>query len=786
MDLQMKNTPDGVYIECRDWAGVRVGPLTRTVKVNGRKYVLTPRRKELDEGKETIYLSAPGSPVELEQTWAVIDNGWHVSTSLRVVTPTSVVLNAVELLTLDSAAMCQFSEEARYLRLMEQGAYWGNVTPMFPAEESAVDSSSEICWVMADSRTGRALLIGFETQTRWSGRIQSRRKHDMTIDRWSVEFDGGECLLHAHRTVPLEDIVILASDNALDLLDDYGSRVQSRHNPELLPQAPVSWCSWYPYRLGVSEQRIVANAQAALERLKPLGLSVFVVDLGWEKDYLPSLFTENDQFPGSLKGLSEKLEEMGFHLGIWSAPTNISEFDPVAEEHPEMLVQGDDGKPVFEGKWFWHPHGGIGTLDLTHPASQKWLRENIRSLAERGARYLKCDFIGNLAGDTARKRFNKGIVAGGGAENSRTAQRIMREALREVDENALLLNCGAPEIPGPVQADLLYTCNDTGNTGYVGWHHLQTVFLTTATHLFKNHRWGIIQPSCLCVGLPGTLDEARVRATVAFMAGGQVDIGDDLTTLPEERWNVLLATLPPHRESGRAVDLFQPVQKSVGGYSTRDTDVPQEDVPEAPPASVWVMDMQEQWDEWKLVAVFDYSEPVQQGDRRESQLQTFRLPIERLGLFPDCDYWGYEFWSGQFYESLPAVPEPQLEYTHPGDYQTSLRRLESDILTLSFFGPGVKLLALRERKSHPWVVGTSFHQSCGSELTDVVWDDTTRTLSGKVNRPPGEYGFVALAGGDAKSAEVDSSSVPITMGSGGSVRIPVICREDGASWSVVF
>jgi hypothetical protein len=62
-----------------------------------------------------------------------------------------------------------------------------------------------------------------------------------------------------------------------------------------------------------------------------------------------------------------------------------------------------------------------------------------------------------------------------------------------------------------------------GNTG-IGFDHLRHVYTTVAAHLFKNHRWGLLQPSCLVVGLPGTLEEARVRATVAFITGGHIDI----------------------------------------------------------------------------------------------------------------------------------------------------------------------------------------------------------------------------------------------------------------------
>ena len=39
---------------------------------------------------------------------------------------------------------------------------------------------------------------------------------------------------------------------------------------------------------GVTEERILENARIAAKRLKPLGLSIMEVDLGWERRQLPN------------------------------------------------------------------------------------------------------------------------------------------------------------------------------------------------------------------------------------------------------------------------------------------------------------------------------------------------------------------------------------------------------------------------------------------------------------------------------------------------------------------
>jgi alpha-galactosidase len=197
----------------------------------------------------------------------------------------------------------------------------------------------------------------------------------------------------------------------------------------------------------VTEERILDTARIAADRLKPLGLRVIEIDLGWQAKQLPSTFEENSQFPRGLKWLSGELGKLGFDLGVWSAPYSISEFDPVAAGHPEWLVKDAGGAPFSQGEWFWQPHGKVFILDLTHPGAQAHLRAKMKSLDERGVRYLKSDFIGCASDDRARIRHEQKIVGGGGLEAARIGAKIIRESL----PGALLLNCGGPEMPGTGQ-----------------------------------------------------------------------------------------------------------------------------------------------------------------------------------------------------------------------------------------------------------------------------------------------------------------------------------------------
>ncbi len=112
------------------------------------------------------------------------------------------------------------------------------------------------------------------------------------------------------------------------------------------------------------------------------------------------------------------------------------------------------------------------------------------------------------------------------------------------------------------------------------------------------------------VGLPGTLEEARVRATATFLCGGQVDISDDLTTLPEDRWEVLEATLPPLGDAATPLDLFEPFSVSSLDYQSLcqgGDGVAAADSGEGDDVSqVWKLSVEADWDAWDLLGLFHY------------------------------------------------------------------------------------------------------------------------------------------------------------------------------------
>ena len=197
---------------------------------------------------------------------------------------------------------------------------------------------------------------------------------------------------------------------------------------------------------------------------------------------------------------------------------------------------------------------------------------------------------------------------------------------------------------------------------------------------------------------------------------------------------------------------------------------------------VWRLKVSSPWDSWSLVALFSFDEGSDADGR--PRITNFHLPLDRLGLEEGKRYWAYEFWSGQFLGEIPREAR-KTAYRHPGDAQALILRTEKDDLQIGFFGPGVRLLVFREVRPHPWVVGTTFHQSGGLELGDVRWNPEG-VLVGELERPPGEDGSIVIAGSPSSRlhAEIEGRRAHVLPGSNGAVVLPVVSTGSPTRWEV--
>lgn len=765
--------------------GFSLGPGQPALRINDQTRTL--RCTGGDDGDTRSTLLWRGRGVELTQR---IDREsrtrLRITSTLRNTSDQPFTLNDVGLF---EGRRLGLGPQPADVRIFEQSAYFGRVrTPrqMFTSSDqlTSLDNvtgafASDNQSVFYNPATREGLLIGFEIVDRWLPRIIGRMFADqgvamtgmenvdagpasasitvndqpmssVTIPRFrqfTIGFDGGDLVVAPGESIALGELVFESGTDPLALLDAHGKRIKKRNRFADPPGPMVNWCSWYPYRLSVDESNVLANARAARDRnLHALGLSIIQLDLGWQRDNIPTYFEENERFSRGLAWLSDQLRKDDFKLGVWVGVLCVADTHPVAHEHPEWLLRSTGDQPHKNYDWFWATFCPIYALDVSHPGAQNWLRENFTRLAEKGVRFVKWDFAGIVTETQLRQRHDPRMINARSREALQTAFRIAQDALDSQGEKSLMIDCSATDLAGAGIAALNYANLDTGNTG-LGWRHLREVYTAYACHLFKHH-WALLQPSCLVVGLPGTLEEARIRATVTFMGAGHVDIGDDLTTLPEDRWSVLLATLPPNDTPAKPVDLFEPIATGTLRYLDLIKEKPGAHLriePDPQGTSIWALPIKTDWDEWTLVAVFNWTEPPVEAGSHVNLGRRYQVSFERLGLPKRGKQWAYEFWSGQFLGEIPRARQPAGAYRHPGDFSHPILESDEGVLDIGFHGPAVKLLVLRQPRAHPWPLGTSFHQSGGRELTDVKWHAKTRTLSGQLHRPQGESGFIMIA-----------------------------------------
>ncbi len=189
------------------------------------------------------------------------------------------------------------------------------------------------------------------------------------------------------------------------------------------------WCSWYSFYEGLSEQLV----RETVAGLAGLPFDVVQLDDGWERSV--GDWEANERFPAGMAATARTISDAGFVPGLWLAPLIALPDSVFARERPELLVQGDDGRPLVAG----HNWGGAYyALDTTRPEVVEHLRELFARVVGWGFRYLKLDFMyaGALAGIRSVPVHRERAY--------RDAIELIREA---VGDDSYLLGCGVPIVP---------------------------------------------------------------------------------------------------------------------------------------------------------------------------------------------------------------------------------------------------------------------------------------------------------------------------------------------------
>src|SRR5205807_504914 len=80
---------------------------------------------------------------------------------------------------------------------------------------------------------------------------------------------------------------------------------------------------------------------------------------------------------------------------------------------------------------------------------------------------------------------------------------------------------------------------------------------TVAALWYKNRKFWVNDADSIQFAKGCSLNEARVRATVAALSGGHLMVSEDVREIEPERLEMIRRLIPPYPEAARPLDLFE-------------------------------------------------------------------------------------------------------------------------------------------------------------------------------------------------------------------------------------
>jgi alpha-galactosidase len=332
-----------------------------------------------------------------------------------------------------------------------------------------------------------------------------------------------------------EQVLFSVGQDYFAQLESYGSAVRVLLHALVSKPAPWGWWSWTAYYFGLSEGTALSNAQWLSQHLRGLGFDFFHMDEGYSYADGEYATPNATLFPDGGREFGHRVRKLGLNLALWAAPFRMSERAWVYQNHPEWLLHNEGGKTIQIG-FVESSHDALYVLDPTHPGAQQYLRQTFETLTrDWGARYFKLDFMDDTAIEGNYYRPNTTAL-----EAERIGLKVIRDA---VGPDVYLDKDGSPMLNTVGFTELGRLSTDTGHsfagdkedaTGIAARYYMNGNFynadpdaFTVAEQLITDQTWHQSKT-------PLTLDEAEVSITLAAIAGGMFELGDDLPTMGAE------------------------------------------------------------------------------------------------------------------------------------------------------------------------------------------------------------------------------------------------------------
>lgn len=109
-------------------------------------------------------------------------------------------------------------------------------------------------------------------------------------------------------------------------------------------ERPVLLNSWEAAYFDINEEKLLSLAEAGAE----VGIELFVMDDGWfgerndDTSSLGDWEVNEKKLPGGIKGIADKIKQLGLKFGIWVEPEMVNVKSRLYESHPEWVIEIPD------------------------------------------------------------------------------------------------------------------------------------------------------------------------------------------------------------------------------------------------------------------------------------------------------------------------------------------------------------------------------------------------------------------------------------------------------------
>ena len=150
----------------------------------------------------------------------------------------------------------------------------------------------------------------------------------------------------------------------------YGKHLGIQHfqplDRRVFKSPPVGWLSWMFYGRDVTPEEVLVNARWLAANLKEYGVTVVLIDDGWQKDNRNWNGTRKT-FPQGMKWLADEIRKLGLTPALWTCPHG--------QDDAEVI--GAAGGFIQASSF-----GGPYTVDATDPRGLRYLRALIQRLTQ--------------------------------------------------------------------------------------------------------------------------------------------------------------------------------------------------------------------------------------------------------------------------------------------------------------------------------------------------------------------------------------------------------------------